>query len=257
MKQVLNPTLEDLRMECVLVQAWKKTDAHIRQHSWYSDTLELDYQSLRLPAFIDELQERLKSPLDWTPAPLDLVPAPKAQRWELRGDEWHPKQGEKVGKKLRPLAHVGLQDQVLATAMMMCLADRVETAAGDPRLSPRQAGNRKQVLAYGHRLFCDADGGHLQHRWGSSKLYRQFYHDYQTFLERSKLVATELKNSNSSGEIAIVRSDLSKFYDRVRPSLLHDKVKQLQLPSDNTAFFDLFQRAFDWKWRENVVCQEN
>jgi hypothetical protein len=35
---------------------------YLRQHSWYADTLELDYQSLRLPDFICELQERLQNP---------------------------------------------------------------------------------------------------------------------------------------------------------------------------------------------------
>jgi hypothetical protein len=250
MKQILSPTMHDLRMECVLVQAWKKTAAHIRQHSWYADTLELDYQSLRLPSFIGELQNRLQSPLEWASTPLDVVPAPKAQRWELREEKWQPKQGEKPAKKLRPLAHVDLQDQVVATAMMMCLGDRVETAAGDPRLSPKDAEKRRQVLAYGHRLFCDANDGHLTHRWGSSKLYRQFYHDYQTFLERPKIVALQSKQTTTSGEIAIVHSDLSKFYDRVRPQMLHEKVKSLQRASDDPQFFSLFERVFNWSWRE-------
>src|SRR6185503_2899821 len=107
-----------------------------------------------------------------------------------------------------------------------------------------------QVLAYGHRLFCDANSGSLRHRWGSSKLYRQFYHDYQTFLQRPKLVANSIDRNAIAGEIAIVHSDLSKFYDRVRPSLLHEKVRRLQQPFDDDGFFDLFCRAFDWKWRD-------
>lgn len=250
MKQFLSPTLADLRSECVLVQAWKKTAAHIRQHSWYADTLELDYQSLNLPSFIADLQRRLNSPVTWAATPLDLVPAPKAQHWELQDGNWQPKKGEEVGRKLRPLAHVALQDQVLATAMMMCLADRVETAAGDPRLSTRRNENRRQVLAYGHRLFCDADDGSLQHRWGSSKLYRQFYHDYQTFLERPRLVAKSVDQGEGLNEIAIVHSDLSKFYDRVRPAMLYSAVKRLQQPADDAAFFNLFRRVFDWTWRE-------
>ena len=44
MKQTLFPNLDDLRAEHVLVQAWKKTATYLRQHSWYADTLELDYQ---------------------------------------------------------------------------------------------------------------------------------------------------------------------------------------------------------------------
>lgn len=242
--------MDDLRMECVLVQAWKKTAAQIRQHSWYADTLELDYQSLRLPSFIAELQNRLQAPLEWNSKPLDLVPAPKTQQWELREGKWLPKQGKKRAKKLRPLAHVDIQDQVVATAMMMCLGDRVETGAGDSRLSPKDGEKRRQVLAYGHRLFCDAEGGQLTHRWGSTKLYRQFYQDYQTFLERPKIVASQAKQASLTGEVAIVHSDLSKFYDRVRPRLLHEKVRSLQKANDDPQFFTLFERVFNWSWRE-------
>ena len=39
MKQILNPSLEDLRLECVLMQAWKKTSSYLRTHSWYADML--------------------------------------------------------------------------------------------------------------------------------------------------------------------------------------------------------------------------
>ena len=37
--QILQPTIEDATREYVLVQAWKKTAGHIRNHNWYSDTL--------------------------------------------------------------------------------------------------------------------------------------------------------------------------------------------------------------------------
>ena len=38
----LFPNLDLLTQDYVLVQAWKKTSTHIRQHNWYSDTLEFD-----------------------------------------------------------------------------------------------------------------------------------------------------------------------------------------------------------------------
>jgi len=110
MKQCLTPSIEDLRLECVLMQAWKKTSAYLRSHSWYADILGLDYQSLRIPKFIDEIH---------------LVPAPKNQQWKFQGAEWKPRGN--ISDKIRPLAHVDLRDQVVATALMMCLADRVET----------------------------------------------------------------------------------------------------------------------------------
>ena len=252
MKQILFPNLDDLRAEHVLVQAWKKTATYLRQHSWYADTLELDYQSLRLPDFIRELQERLKSPESWVSTPLEIVPAPKSQEWKLEKDGngkdvWKP-----VGsahKKIRPLAHVAMQDQVLATAMLLCLADQVERSMGDPLLSIEHRENRKRVLAYGHRLFCDPTGGDLRHRWGSSKLYRLYYRDYQTFLQRPEVVAGQLKSEANGREVAIVQSDLSKFYDRVRPAMLHETMKPLAV-ADDLRFFALFQKVFAWVWKD-------
>ncbi|PAL08184.1 hypothetical protein B8W90_10975, partial [Staphylococcus hominis] len=60
-----------------------------------------------------------------------MVPAPKPQRWQVSASgAWEPLDGRAVGAKLRPLAHVDLKSQVVATAIMMCLADRVETQQG-------------------------------------------------------------------------------------------------------------------------------
>ena len=70
-----------------------------------------------------------------------------------------------------------LADQVVATALMLCLADRVETRQGDPRQSTRDQESRRQVVSCGNRLFCDAIGSELRHRWGSAKLYRDYYQD--------------------------------------------------------------------------------
>lgn len=254
MKQHLRPSIDDLRLECVLMQAWKKTSAYLRSQSWYADTFGLDYQSLRLPQFIQEIQERLREPDSWKSKPIELVPAPKNQRWVYQDEKWEPRE-KNIDRKLRPLAHVDLQDQVVATAIMLCLADRVETAIGNPRLSISKAKNRQKVLSYGHRLFCDQNGnGGLHHRWGSSKLYRQYFQDYQRFLERPKIVARSLMSAlsflHTEYEIAIVRSDLSKFYDLVRPELLREKLCKFQCASEEDAFFSLAGRVFDWRWSD-------
>lgn len=240
--------LDDLRMECVLMQAWKKTASHLRYHSWYSDTLGIDYQALRIPRFLAEIQERLSRPDDWKAQPLELVPAPKSQRWVIKDNRWEPASGTKVAKKLRPLAHVALEDQVVATAIMMCLADRVETALGDPKNTLKDEERRKTTLAYGHRLFCDSDDSGLRHRWGSSKLYRQYFQDYQAFLERPGVVAASLDGGSVDTEIAIVRSDLSKFYDRVRPQQLHRKLRAFKRKDEEEPFFGLAERVFNWTW---------
>jgi len=250
MKQLLKPSIDDIRLECVLVQAWKKTSSYLRSHSWYADTLGIDYESLRLPQFIKEIQERLQGPENWKPEPLEMVPAPKNQRWAYHNEKWEPRE-EHIYRKLRPLAHVDLQDQVVATAIMLCLADRVETAMGDPRLSINKAANRRSVLAFGHRLFCDLnEDNELLHHWGSTKLYRQFFQDYQTFLERPKFVAKSLQKDNRY-EIAIIQSDLSKFYDRVRPKLLQEKLCKFKYFSNEDSFFHLAERVLDWRWSDH------
>ena len=256
MKQTLHPTLDDLSMECVLMQAWKKTTSYLRYHSWYADTLGIDIESLRIPEFLKQIQERLGNPDVFEPRLLRIVPAPKNQRWAYENGEWSPKE-TKIEKKLRPLAHVDLQDQVIGTAIMLCLADRVETRLGNPRLSVTKEQNRRRTLAYGHRLFCDGEGTDpLRHRWGSSKLYRSFFQDYQTFLERPKFIARDLRsksaNSESQIEVAIVQSDLSKFYDRVRPELLHDKLRSLRRREEEEAFFKLAERLLDWRWADQA-----
>lgn len=252
MKEVLNPSLDDLRLECVLMQAWKKTSSYLRTHSWYADTLGIDYQSLRIPAFLAEIQEAVDSYADWTSEPLELVPAPKTQRWCFDdAGNWMPRANQDYQKRLRPLAHVALRDQVVATAILLCLADRVETGLNDTRLPIDSEENRRRVLAYGHRLVCDdAEDGGLRHRWGSTKLYRQYFQDYQTFLRRPRVVAESLDSASPEFEIAIVQSDLSKFYDRVPPNLLRQKIEQLRQDGDDPRFFDLAGRVFDWRWAD-------
>ena len=232
MKQILNPSLEDVRLECVLMQAWKKTSSYLRTHSWYADTLGIDYQSLRIPAFLAEIQEAVDSYADWTPQPLELVPAPKTQRWCF-DDRWKLDSGGRIEdyqKKLRPLAHVALRDQVVATAIMLCLADRIETRMNDPRLSIDSEENRRRVLAYGHRLVCDdADDGGLRHRWGS-------YQAVSPVFPRLPDVSSSSTSRGGARWTWARRSSRSRLYRAIcrssttasRPDLLRQKFEQLQ-----------------------------
>ena len=127
----LEPRLELLREEYVLVQAWKKTASYMRYHNWFSDTLALDRTAVNLPAFLGELRERLQSPDGWGNDPLRIVPAPKSQRWTVQEGKWQPALMTGTSSPLRPLAHVSLADQVVATALMLCLADRAYSDDAD------------------------------------------------------------------------------------------------------------------------------
>ena len=243
----LEPRLELLREEYVLVQAWKKTASYIRYHNWFSDTLALDRASVNLPAFIGELRERLQSSESWQNDPLRIVPAPKSQCWRVRESRWEPVEKGPSSAPLRPLGHVSLADQVVATALMLCFADRVETLQGDPRLRACDEKSRKQVVSYGNRLFCDAmKGGELRHRWGSGKLYRAYYQDYRTFLSRPKVAAERFLKAGK--RVCVIHADLRQFYDRVRPNLLSEAIDRIRHDDDDPGFFSLVASVLDWGW---------
>ena len=94
----LEPRLELLREEYVLVQAWKKTASYIRYHNWFSDTLALDRAAVNLPAFIGELRERLQSPEVLAERP--LAHRSGAQEPKLASAGWRlgaRRQGDNLG----------------------------------------------------------------------------------------------------------------------------------------------------------------
>ncbi|SHI64703.1 hypothetical protein SAMN02745911_0748 [Aureimonas altamirensis DSM 21988] len=243
----LKPTLEDVSQEYVLIQAWKKASAWIRYHNWFSDTLELDYATANLPKFLRSIGDELRTGT-WTPQPLRLVPAPKSQKWYVAKDGiWKPDDPREVN--LRPLAHVSLRDQVAATSLMLCLADRVETLQGDPRPSEDKEKAWSAVISYGNRLFCDPDGvGGLHHRWGSSKLYRSFSIDYRSFIGRPEEIARALDAEGR--RVVIVTSDLKQFYDRVRPAMLIEQLDGIRRGEDDPDFYSLAAQVLSWRWHK-------
>src|SRR5579862_6181885 len=118
---LLQPHIELLTQEYVLVQAWKKTADYIRDHNWFADSLELDRVAVNLPSFLADLADQLRTGDEWKSDPLRIVPAPKSQPWhvDVSTGRWGPVDERKTATKLRPLAHVSLRDQVAATAVML------------------------------------------------------------------------------------------------------------------------------------------
>jgi len=225
--EYLEPNLNLLCKEYVLIQAWKKTANYIRYHNSFVDTLDLDYVTINLRDFISNLQNLLKSSDTWKNDPLRMVPAPKSQKWKVDDKKWSHCHNEKNSYPIRPLGHVSIKDQVVATAIMLCLADRVETLQRDSTTEINAQGLYRNVTSYGNRLFCDSISGNLRHRWGSSKLYRSYFQDYKTFISRPELVAKLVLGNDKNKKLYVIHSDISKFYDCFHPDIIHDSVAKI------------------------------
>ena len=48
-----------------------------------------------------------------------------------------------------------------------------------------------------------------------------------------------------------MQSDLSNFYDRVRPGLLKERILGLKEYGDSDEFFELAARVLSWRWDSN------
>ena len=295
--QILPPRGDRLSNVVVLSQAWKKSQAFIRRHNWYADVLELDASAVNLERRLHDWADQLEAGSFQTNR-LRLVPAPKNARWEfqevtpsLEGlldeivddidrphfNEWRPKRlvkpddifGENLDVlgelKLRPLAHISIRDQTLATAVMACLAEAVESAQGNPAGVDDDGGPSRHVVSYGNRLQCSwtkSAAGHDEawYSWGNGKTYRQYFQDYRTFLARPRQVCAELApRTNSRRELFVVSLDIKSFFDSIDGSALIKELKQLEqahaerrgLPDELTSdrgFWNAAKRILKWRW---------
>ena len=252
----LKPTLEYLSDPVVLAQAWKKSHSYIRSHNWYADTLELDASTFNLEENINAWSEELKNQ-SYSPSPMRLVPAPKGDAWTFKQNkgewEWKPKKSS-GSEPLRPLAHLTIKDQVIATAIMMCVADAVETEQGATAV-------KDSVSNYGNRLYCKWHDKTANFRWGNSTIYSKYYQDYQMFLERSaqsaRLIEEVIKIFDGKNEVYEVQLDMSAFYDSIDREMLLSELKGLvekfyKLPTSETeSFWNVVKKAFNWEWHED------
>jgi len=297
----LPPKGDKLSDVVVLAQAWKKSHTFIRRHNWYADVLELDASTIDLENHLLQWATDVGQ-ADFRPKDLLLVPAPKNARWSFRpatadtsGDEllaldlddlgneptfddWAPSEPshlqERGGEsrqaqpsvKLRPLAHLSIRDQTLATAVMMCLAPAVESAQGDTSGTDVLAARTKGVVSYGNRLHCtwatDVGGKpRAQFSWGNSRTYRQYFQDYRAFLARPRRVCAEwAARLPPKRELFVVSLDIRSFFDCIDRGALLAELKTLEveyqtahgLPesaASDPTFWERAERIFSWKWR--------
>lgn len=299
--QGLPPRGEKLCDVVVLAQAWKKSHTYVRRHNWYADVLELDASTIDLENQLIRWAGEVCH-VDFRPKDLLLVPAPKNARWGFRPapiitsfdqlldldlddlgseptfEDWIPTEsyqseapGEQLRQdlprlKLRPLSHLSIRDQTLATTVMMCLAEAVESAQGDTTNNDLVAMRASGVVSYGNRLHCTwaVNTGvrpRAQFSWGNSRTYRQYFQDYRAFLSRSRRICAELApHLRPRQELFVVSLDIKSFFDHIDKNALIAELKILEyehrmeqkLPDSaaaDTVFWERVARIFSWRWR--------
>jgi hypothetical protein len=252
----LKPSIEYLTNEVVMAQAWKKTHEYMRHHNWYADTLALDVSALGLESNVRSWAEDIKIE-DPTPYPLILIPAAKSDNWIVDAEKgWLPKTifDEKVEHRknkppIRPLAHLRVRDQTRATAVMLCLANAIESAQGDCSEKDFLKAQRNKVYSYGNRLYCDWKDEKAWFRWGNSSIYRKFFTDYQSFLKRPVYIGRKIADhQHDIDHVFVVNLDLTKFYDHIDRDLLIDRLKKHSEFYKQSELCDEF-----WKKVEQII----
>lgn len=283
----------------VLAQAWKKAHTFIRKHNWYADVLELDSSTVDLEGRLNQWANEV-SQSQFATTELLLVPAPKNARWQFKpapdlgaiadilnvnlddfGSEpsfsdWVPIQNgdmpsensSDVGQKLRPLAHVAIRDQTLATAVMMCLAEAIESQQGDTTERDFSKLRKLGVVSYGNRLQCrwveKGDGTkRARFSWGNSRTYRQYFEDYRAFLSRPRRVCAERSPQTATRkELFVVSLDIKSFFDCIDSTALVHELYRLQTiyqereglsekDSADVPFWDVTSLILKWRWQES------
>lgn len=260
----LKPELPYLFDEAVLAQAWKKSHYYIRSHNWYADTLELDCSAVNLEKNIKDWSKQLQNKT-YVPSKMRLIPAPKTDNWTFYEIDktkwmWGPCQNsdesinkDSKPKELRPLAHLNIQDQSIATAIMLCLADAVETKQ---RSTNPDDGHR--VWSYGNRLYCNWDGEKARFGWGNSSTYSKYFQDYQRFLQRPINKARQKQSELGADQnFYIIHLDLQSFYDSIDRDHLIKTLKKISDEhyetnnNDNKDFWEAVNRIINgWEWYE-------
>lgn len=262
----LGPTIEFLGDEVIIAQAWKKTHAYMRLRNWYADTLALDISALNLEALASLWAKQVQDLDPIILEPMELVPATKSEPWIIDSKRgWIPDNREQLQRKekppIRPLAHLTVRDQTLASAVMLCIADAVESRQGDCTCRSDTdffLHQKKGVYSYGNRLICDWDKDSAWFRWGNAESYRKFFTDYQSFLKRPIMIGRFISGGQGDAErVYVVSLDISRFYDCVNRALLHERLQKL-FPSKSTSeqkrFWDKVKEIINWKWDDNAYA---
>ena len=260
----LRPEIACLSDEVIVAQAWKKTHKYMRTHNWYADTLALDISALGLEGNAPSWAKGIEKD-DFKLYQMELVPAAKSEPWTIDSETgWGPQHSKKAREDkppVRPLAHLTIRDQTLSSAVMLCLADAVETAQGNCSETRFSLAQKKYVFSYGNRLVCDWNSkNEAWFRWGNSETYRRFFTDYQNFLRRPIEIGRLAAQSQSDTDhVYVINLDLEKFYDRIDRSILLERLKKLseKFGQEKTCpdFWRAAKNLINWEWDDNAYDQ--
>lgn len=258
----LKPLQSNLHNKYILGLAWKKTDSFIRSHNWYADLLSLDKYTLNIREEVNALV-RSVSINTFESSKLTLIPAPKAAKWSADSGDWAQKDGD---IKLRPLADVSIKDQTMATAILMCVADALESRQKncDSHEHDYTEQVKNTVVSYGNRLLCDWEDGTARFRWGGSEFYRKYSSDYRAFLQRPISIGRYFqKIISTADEIYVVHLDLANFYGSIKIELLIEKLKAITASHlekqkiepyvDDAEFWGTVLNVFHWNWSDESL----
>lgn len=259
----LQPKWSYISDEYILGLAWKKSDGFIRSHSWYADLLSLDNTTFSIENKVHSWSNEVKNN-NFSNNELHLIPAPKSAKWfiEKAKKNQKPKWTQKKDdRKLRPLANIAIEDQTIATAITMCLADALETRQKNCSLIEQDYTDHiaNCVVSYGNRLLCDWENGVARFRWGGSEFYRKYSSDYRAFLQRPISIGREIQRKVSTAdEVYIVNIDLKNFFGSIKIDLLFDQLERIASKHHendhksnyvhDSMFWIRAKSIFNWYW---------
>lgn len=257
--QELQLTDEYITDPLLMALAWKKSHHYIRTTNWYADNFELDLSALDLMQHCKDWVKRMQDKKEFKFSELQLVPVPKACKWEFKTVEnkvlWQPCDEKEL--TLRPLAHIPIAEQTIMTLVMMCLANTIETKQGNPDTS-YDIVHQKGIVNYGNRLYCQYIDDKAEHSFGATVTYSKYFTDYRKFLNRPYHFASKAQSEISPDEaVYIIELDLAKFFDLVNRKTLIQKIKShISEPinnKENPLINHLFKCFTNWDWTASSI----
>lgn len=251
---ILSPKIESITDIIVLSHAWKKAHTYIRNHNSYADNLHLDCSAIELEHHLIQLANSVRDG-SYKTFPLRMIPAPKSALWAFSADDWVP-DNQSESAIMRPLAHVLMRDQVISTALMLCVAECIESAQGEPGTNDNY--KKHKTYSYGNRLHCKYDKeGLAAFSWGNSETYSKFSEDYKSFVSRPAATAEAL-TIKSEENTYVIKLDISSFYDNIDIEFLINTIKseydffrlKHQRPEADEDFWNIARSILKFEWNK-------